>query len=153
MLTTVGHIASIIVLVLLIASFLILNSKTREAFDEQRKKYSVMFFYQEGCGHCHELLSPTGPLAVVAKKMKAFLGKEGDGKNCVVAIDFPEAIDVALPKNKELGAKYAVSYTPFVVLVDADGAKISELTGPKTCEGIAKWINTNITCIPQTLCA
>ena len=162
-LKVVGHLTFVFVLIMLVGTVVITTKKSKEMFDDQKSKFSVMFFYQEGCGHCHDLLNPNGPLAMLASRTATFLSNEGDGKNCNVDVDFSKAvpssekgvgpIDVNLPENKDSVAMYRVSHTPFVVLVDSDGKKLSEFSGPKTCEGLAKWINTNIPCIPQTLCA
>ena len=158
----IGHLSFVFVLILLVGAFVVAGKKTgaMEKFDEKKTRYSVLFFYQEGCGHCHELLNPSGPLAMLANTTYAFLN--GDGKNCKVDVDFSKAvstgdkgagpIDVNLPENKALAAKHAVSHTPFVVLVDSTGKQISEFSGPQTCQGMAKWLNTNIPCIPQTVC-
>eukprot|EP00798_Chlamydomonas_sp_ICE-L_P019686 gene19686-26373_t len=153
---TVGHLSFVFVLVLLIGTMLITNKKMKESFDNSKTRYSVTFFYQEGCGHCHEFLNPSGPLAKFAKLVTSYLGKDGDGKNCNVAIDFSKAmhnaIDIHEPKNKDIANKYNISYTPFVVLLDSDGNNISEFNGSRSCDGLAKWINTAIPCIPQSVC-
>lgn len=159
----IGHLTFVFVVVLLIGTIVITTRKTRESFTSADvTKYSVTLFYQEGCGHCYDMLAPTGPVGQVATAVTNFLSNRGDGKNCNIAVDFSNAVpssdkakgpvNVNDTKNQALVQMLGVTYTPFLVLTDATGRKISEFTGPKSCQGIATWLNTAIPCIPQTVC-
>lgn len=146
--TPIGILLSILSIIILISLYVVATKTTsmiREGFSQ--KQYRVKAFVQKGCGPCAKF----GPAyETFSKKVESFMNSD-DAKNCPIILKC-ETVDLGVDKNQF--SQYSVKGTPTVLLTNEVGEVLTTFNSyPATCEGLANWASSVVTCLPRDVCS
>jgi thiol-disulfide isomerase/thioredoxin len=111
--------------ILVLVVLLLNSSNVCEKFFSADKRYSLEYFYMNGCGHCDSFNS-----SGVWEKLKS---------NHPDKCSFKK---YELNQSKERVKKFDITGFPTILLVDKDtDKKISEFTNQRTYENLERFIN------------